>query len=117
MRVNIVSFLFCCFTVLMLCRLADNLTEDVMLKVLEARRRLAALEDRLRQRDCEMAALLTELSRHSQAQESASERLLGHVARLEAKVLLCKLRPLSRWRLLRLDRFSQLSLLSRSGIL
>jgi hypothetical protein len=40
----------------------------------------------MQQRDYEIAALRTELSRHSQVQESISELLLGRVVRLEATV-------------------------------
>jgi hypothetical protein len=45
-----------------------------------------ALEERMQQRECEIAALETELSRQSRLQESTSELLLGRVARLEAAV-------------------------------
>jgi hypothetical protein len=65
---------------------SDELKEDVTQKDLEARKRLLALEERMQHRDSEIAALRTELSRHSQAQESTSDVLLGRVARLEAVV-------------------------------
>jgi hypothetical protein len=65
-------------------RESDDFKEDVTLKDLEARKRLLALEERMQQSDCEIVALRTELLRHSRAQESASEAVLGRVARLEA---------------------------------
>jgi hypothetical protein len=65
---------------------SDELKEDVMQKDLEARKRLLALEERMQHRECEIAALRTELSRHSQTHESTSALLLGRVARLEAAV-------------------------------
>jgi hypothetical protein len=53
-------------------RTSDEFKEDVTQKDLEARKRLLALEGRMQHRDSEMAALRTELLRHSQAQESTS---------------------------------------------
>jgi hypothetical protein len=67
-------------------RESDDLTEEGMLKDLEARKRFMALEERMQERDYEIAALRTELSRQSRVQESASEGLLGRVTRLEAEV-------------------------------
>jgi hypothetical protein len=58
-------------------RESDDFKEDGMLKDLEARKRLLALEERMEQRDCEIASLRIELSRHLRAQESTSEALLG----------------------------------------
>jgi hypothetical protein len=66
---------------------SEELKEDVTHKDLEGRKRLLGLEERMQQRECEIVALRTELSRHLQAQESSSELLLGRVARLEAEVL------------------------------
>jgi hypothetical protein len=43
---------------------SDELKEDVTQKDLEARKRLLALEERMQQRDCEIAVFRTELSRH-----------------------------------------------------
>jgi hypothetical protein len=122
-----------------------GLKESVTLKDLEARKRLLALEERMQQRDCEIAALQSELSQHFQAQELSSEAIFGPVAHLEAEIAalvtasalppstfprqnllrhrLCRPHrwhrqcPHPRWRLLRLDRFSQLSLLRRTRIL
>jgi hypothetical protein len=67
-------------------RESDEFKEDGTLKNGEARERLSALEERKQQRDCEIAALQTELSRHMRLHESCSELLLGRVARLEAAV-------------------------------
>jgi hypothetical protein len=66
-------------------RESDGFQEDGPQKDLEARKRLSALEERIQQRDCDIAALRTELSRQLRAQESASEALLGRVAGLEAE--------------------------------
>jgi hypothetical protein len=66
-------------------RESDDFKEDGTQKDLEARKRLLALEERMQQRECDIAALRTELSRQFRAQESASEALLGRVARLEAE--------------------------------
>jgi hypothetical protein len=65
---------------------SEELKEDVTQKDLEARKRLSLLEERIQQRDREIAALRTELSRHMRLHESCSELLLGRVARLEAVV-------------------------------
>jgi hypothetical protein len=40
----------------------------------------------MQQRDCEIAALRTELSQHLRMQESSPEAFLGHLSRLEADV-------------------------------
>jgi hypothetical protein len=63
-----------------------EIEEEGMLKDLEARKRLLALEERMQQRDREIEVLRTELSRQLWVQESSSEPLLGRVARLESEV-------------------------------
>jgi hypothetical protein len=67
-------------------RESDEFKADEMLKDLEARKRLLAMEERMQQRDREIAALRTELSRHSQAQKLCSEAVLGRVAYFEEEV-------------------------------
>jgi hypothetical protein len=67
-------------------RESDDLNEYGTQTDLEARKRLLALEERMQRRDCEILVLRTELSRHLRVLESASEVLLGRVARLEAEV-------------------------------
>jgi hypothetical protein len=54
-------------------RESDDLKGDLILKDFEARKCLSALQERMQQRDCEIAALRTELLRHSRVQESSSE--------------------------------------------
>jgi hypothetical protein len=64
-------------------RESEEFKEEGTLKDFEARKRLAALEERIQRRDCEIAALRTELSQQQHNQEA----VLGRVARLEADVL------------------------------
>jgi hypothetical protein len=63
-------------------RKSNDFKEDETLEDLEARKRLTALEERMQQRDQEVAALQSELSQQQHNQEA----LLGRVARLEAEV-------------------------------
>jgi hypothetical protein len=65
---------------------SEAFKEDVTLKDSEVRERLFVLEERMQQRDHDIAALRTELSRHSAVQDLSSEALLGRMARLEAEV-------------------------------
>jgi hypothetical protein len=67
-------------------RAAKHLKEPTTTEDLEAGKRLAALEEQMQQRDKEIAALQSELSRESQIRESAVGALLGRVGRLEAEV-------------------------------
>jgi predicted RNase H-like nuclease (RuvC/YqgF family) len=64
-------------------RESEEFKEEVTQEDLETRKRLAALEERMQQRDREIAALQTELSQQQHNQEA----VLGRVARLEADVL------------------------------
>jgi hypothetical protein len=73
-------------TWLSLFRESDELKEDMRQKDMEARKHLLAVEDRMQQRDCEIASLRTELPRHSRMQESVWDAVLGRVAGLEAEV-------------------------------
>jgi hypothetical protein len=50
----------------------------------EARRRLSAIEEQIQQSDHEIPSLHCKLLRQSQAQESATEGVLGRVSLLEA---------------------------------
>jgi hypothetical protein len=76
-------------------RESDDFKEDVIQKDLEARQRLSVLEERMRGHDRELSVLRTTLFRHSRAQESTSEALLGRIARLEAEVSVLVLVPAS----------------------
>jgi hypothetical protein len=53
-------------------RESEDFKEGGALKDLEARKRRSALKDRMQQRDCDIAALQSERSRHSLAQQSDS---------------------------------------------
>jgi hypothetical protein len=74
-------------------RESDDFKEDVRLKDLEARKCLSVLEERMQQGDHEMSVLRTERSRHLRVQESASESLLGGVARCGAEVSVLGIAP------------------------
>jgi hypothetical protein len=63
-------------------RESDDFKEEGTQDDLEARKRLGSLEERMQQRDHEIAALQTELSQQQHNQEA----VLGRVVRLEAEV-------------------------------
>jgi hypothetical protein len=63
---------------------SDDFKEAETIPDSEARKRLSALEEQMQQHDHEIASLQCELLRRSQAQESATEAILGRVSRLEA---------------------------------
>jgi hypothetical protein len=63
---------------------SDDFREAETVQDSEARRRLSVLEDRMQQRDREIASVHGKLLRQSQAQESATEAVLGRVSQLEA---------------------------------
>jgi hypothetical protein len=65
-------------------RFSEAFKDAETVKDSEARRRLWALEERLQRREHEIASLQCEFLRRSQAQESATEAVLGRVLRLEA---------------------------------
>jgi hypothetical protein len=58
-------------------RESADFKEDVTQKDLEARKRLSVLEERMQQRDREIARLRTESSRHSRLPESYRSCFLG----------------------------------------
>jgi hypothetical protein len=68
-------------------RESDDFKDDGTLKDFEVRKRLSALEERMQQHNCEIAALQTELLQHLRVHESSSEALFGRVAHLEASCL------------------------------
>jgi TolA-binding protein len=72
---------------------SDHFKKETTMKDSEVRMRLSTLEERMQQRDDEIAALQHELSQQSRAQESVAEALLGRVARLEAEVSALKSAP------------------------
>jgi hypothetical protein len=67
-------------------RASDDFKEQATTEDLEARKRISALEERMQQRDDDVASLRCELLRQAEVHESAVEALLGRVGRLEAEV-------------------------------
>jgi hypothetical protein len=67
-------------------RESNDFKEQAMMEDSEARMRLSVLEERMHQRDKEIAALRCEFSRQAQVHESAVGVLLGRIARLEAEM-------------------------------
>jgi hypothetical protein len=66
---------------------SGDLKEEGTREDSEARKRLSALEERMQQRNKEIAALRCELSRQLHVYGSAVEALFGRVGRLEAEVI------------------------------
>jgi hypothetical protein len=67
-------------------RTSDDFKEQATTVDSAARLRLHILEERMQQREREIARLHSELSRHSRALELATDALLGRMGRLEAEV-------------------------------